>query len=321
MPPDPAPTPFDLSAGSGAESALPEFRLQFTSAGGEHHPGGLYEWMSVLNVRGGMPPWASMMVTRHNGDLIGRPVGLFSGPLPSARVRRLVELLDAVDPGSLPKPTAGDVNANNLQLSYRRGKRELACACNVRDQAYLAVIGPVVAELAPMMSELLVKPERAITVSVEKSEDGGPGTRLRMLLTNVGTGDVLVADPRLVSPGSPEPRAFMQVAPRPARVPGEMVIPPRWQRVGLEPAPPEVADEGRTIRSKDSLTILSATWNAPAPGDYVAQAVWQDYVGPTKLDLTKVQAAVPKDAEGSDKVFVVRGAAFSSYVRFTVSAK
>ena len=252
--PDPTPTPFDIRP--GAESAVPEFRLQFTSAGGESYPGGLYQWMSVLNVRGGMPPWASMMVTRHNGDLIGRPVGLFSGPLPSARVRRLVELLDAVDPAGLPKPSAGDVNANNLRLSYRRGTRELACACNVRDQAYLAVVGPVVAELAPLMSDLLLRPERAVTVSVEKSEGGGPGTRLRLLLTNVGTGDVLVADPRAVSPGSPEPRGYVQVAPRPARVPGEMVIPPRWQRVGLEPAPPDVADEGRTIRPQDSLTIL-----------------------------------------------------------------
>ena len=147
------------------------------------------------------------------------------------------------------------------------------------------------------------------------------GLRFRLRLTNIGTKDVIVADPRILWAVSPVQRAFIQVASQPAQVRGTMEMPPIWESLALEPAPRDVPDGGLTIRPGESLAVLSAPWRPRAPGAFLAQAVWQDYVGPTRIDPSEIQSAVPKDPGPSDKALVVRGAAFSSYLYFNIPKK
>ncbi len=309
----------NTSATGGGGSASPDFRLQYTVEGGQKFGNGLSQWMSALSIQGGATPRALMLVTRYNGDLMGRPVGLFSDSLAPLRVRRLVERLDAVASGALPAG-GGDPGASTPRLYYQHGPRIISVGFDPRDQAFLNAIGPAMGDLTDLMSDLIKKPERAVTVSVERSEDAGRGLRLRLRLTNVGSGEVIVADPRMASRISPEPRAFLQVTPMPVRVPGQVERPPSWRRIGLEPPPPDVPDEGLTIKPKESITFLSASWTPPTPSDrYVVQAIWQDYYGPAKIDPEKVQPAIPKEAAPSDKPFVLRGAAFSSYLLVAIA--
>lgn len=313
--------PSDPSAKAGVAEPDSNFHLRFTVEGGREYVGGLYQWMTVLNVRGGAPTQSSMLLTRHNGDLIGRPVGLFSDSIPVVRAQQMAARLDALASATLPKPTKGDVNASALQLDYRHGSRVISIQSNARSLASLGgAINPVMDDLRALMSALLTKPERALSVSVENGEESPAGMRFRIRLTNIGTSDLIVADPRIVARGSPEPRAFMRVAPAPVTAPGAMEIPPRWRPLGLEPPPPDVPDEGLTIQPKESLVVLSALWT-PIPGNFLAQAVWQDYFGPAKIDPLKVQPPIPKDAGPDTKPFVIRGAAFSSYLRFAINKK
>jgi hypothetical protein len=297
----------------GAGPPDPGFRLQFTVQGGNVYADGLYQWMTVLNARGGTAPRASMLLTRHNGDLIGRPVGLFSQSLTPERSRQIESQLDAIATAALPEPARGDVMVSMLRLDYTHGRLTLNRQFSALSSGFLSAIDPAMKELRDLMSELLTKPERAIVVSVERSEDGRYGLKL----TNIGVSDMIVADPRIPRASAPGGTGLVRVAPAPVLVPGQMELPPRWQRIPLEPAPP-VPDTGLTIKPQESLLIQCAPWPAPASGEYVAQATWEDYAGPSKIDPKKVQAPIPKDADSDPKPLVLRGAAFSSYFRFKV---
>ncbi len=304
-------------------SAVPDIvppRIQLTVKGGELFPGGLAQWMTDLIVQGGMPARCSLLMTRYNGDLIGRPVGLFSMPFQAMRLQRLVDQLMAVEPEKLPKGTSGDASASNLKLTFQNGSRNLTCAWNAADRRYRGAIAPAMDDLTALMTEVLTKPERAITVTAERTEEGGV-SRLRLRLTNVGIGEVIVADPRLATPLTPEPRAYVQAAFLPPEVPGQMDLPPDWQRVSLEAAPAGLQDEGVIIPAKGSVTFLTRPWTPPTSGEYVVQAVWQDYYGPIKINPLEVQAPVPQSADTNDKPFVLRGAAFSSFLRFDSARK
>jgi len=324
MPIDNADIQSNPLAGTGAQSANPDFRLQYSVEGGEKHATGLYQWMSALNIKGGASTRALMLVTRYNGDLPGRPVGLFSDPLGPVAVRRMVQQLDAVASANLPKSTGGgNPMGPTPRLEYQHGPHSISGAFNRGDQVFVNAIAPVVGDLIALMSEMLTKPERAVAVSVEQAGSGRRGLRLQFRLTNVGTGDVIVADPRLVSPVSPKPRGFVQVSPWPVTVPGQPARPPVWQRIALDAAPrdtEDTEDTGVTIKPQESVVFQSALWTAPASAVFVAQAVWEDYHGPVKIDPTKVQPPIPPEPGTDDRPFVVRGAAFSKYVRVEAGA-
>src|SRR5436309_2942254 len=76
---------------TAAPATTPDYTLSFRSETGTPYPDGLYQWTSALIVRGGARPAAAMVITRHNGDLIGRPIGLFAAPLAPEKARRLSE--------------------------------------------------------------------------------------------------------------------------------------------------------------------------------------------------------------------------------------
>ena len=156
--------PTEATSGSVPETAVvPEFRLNFTIQGGESHGDGLYEWTSVLNLRGGAAPRSSMLLTRHNGDLIGRPVGLFADVVPAAKVLPMVEKLDKLARAELPAPTKGDIRASALRLEYQHGSLARTLNFNAQNREFLNAIAPVMDDLDALMSKLLAKPERAAT--------------------------------------------------------------------------------------------------------------------------------------------------------------
>ena len=159
-----------------------------------------------------------------------------------------------------------------------------------------------------------------MAISIEKTTSVGNGTQFQLKLENVGVGDLVVADPRIMGRDPKNFRAYVRVAPVPLRKPGEMEVPPRWKPLGVEPASAGVADEGITLKPRESLTVQSAVWKAPASGEFIAQAVWQDYAGPEKSNpLVAVQPVLPKDAAPNTKPYLLRGATFSKYTRFTVT--
>ncbi len=295
-----------------------EFRLQFNVEGGVVYPNGLYPWMTTLVVKGGSAPRAAMYLNRHNGDLIGRPIGLFSDSLSASRAQQIDERFAEMDFAGLPAPTDGDVTGSTLHLDYQKGFRIIRRTFNSSNHDFLLAAAPIMDELRDLMSYLLTKPERAIAISLETTEVQGKRLSFDFRVTNIGEHDVVIADPRVGSLDPLQPRAFVQVALLPESVPGEMEIPPQWQTLALEEVPGQVLEGGHTIRPKESLVVKSKIWTAPANGEYVAQAIWQDYQGPPDIDMSLVQPLVPADVTQNEQPFVVRGSAFSSYLKFVV---
>jgi|ERR1700677_1911444 hypothetical protein len=307
-------------AETAGESHVPEFRLQFMTVDGVAYDFGLYLWTWVTTLTGGAAPFSSLLMTRNNGDLIGAPVGVFSDALPADVAVRVVERLDRIAANHLAPPpeslTAG--KPFRFQMSYQHASYRIFCRFDAQDTRFLQVMSPVMQDLQYVRSRLFAKPERAVMVSVEKSGDDSRGLRFMMRLTNVGVREVMVADPRIARPGAPKPRAYINIAPVPVDVPGEMPIPPRWLPLGLEPAPQGVPDSGLIIKPKESMSILSVPWYARKAGEYVVQAIWEDYHGPDRIDPSTVQPAIPASAVPNAWPFVVRGAAFSRYLIFKV---
>jgi hypothetical protein len=297
-----------------------DFHLQFTLASGVLRDSGLYQWTSVVTLPGRAAPRCSMLLTRNNGDMIGAPVGLFSDSLRSEDARRLVERLDGIAAAN-QAPAGNDGRPFKFRINYEHSTLRISSDFNPQNVEFFQAMTPVIQDLQVVMSQLMDKPDRALVVSVDKGADSAGRVQFTMRLTNVGVADVIVADPRLTPPGAPGQRAFFKVAPSPVDAPGQMPIPPRWLPLGLEPARQGVADIGLLLKPRESVSILSIPWSAPRSGEYVVQAVWEDYRGPGQLDPLAVQPPVPKSAEPDPKPFVMRGAAFSKYLTFSVNTK
>ncbi len=320
MPPDIKNTPPGSTKTVGGPQ-VPEFRLQFMFVDGILCDFGLYQWTSVVNLSGGAVPRASLLLTRNNGDLIGAPVGLFSDSLPADIAGRLVERLDRISSSNLAPPpgAAKEGKPFKFQISYQHASFVISNSrFSSQNAKFFDVISPVIEDLQVIMSRLLDKPERAVLASVEKSDDTSKGLRFMMRLTNVGSAEVMVADARITRPEAPKPRAYFNVAPMPANVPGQMPIPPRWLPLGVEPPSQGFVDNGVILKPKESLSILSVPWVAPKAGEYAVQAIWEDYHGPDLINPAAVQPAIPASAVPNSRPFVVRGAAFSRYLIFNI---
>ncbi len=300
---------------------VPDFRLFFSTKGGGECGNGLYEWTTVFNARGGAMPRGSMLLNRHNGDLVGKPVGLFSDVMPLTTARQLVKAIETVMAKDLPAPAGGDVRANTMKLEYQNGPQKFTADFNAMNRDYLSAIGPVIIEMQKVMMQLLTKPERAVVAAVERVADAGSAIRFQLRLTNIGARELMVGDPRLPGKDVNKPRGVLRIAPAPIKKPGEMEIPPRWQPLLLELAPSGTIDTGVVIKPNESLVAAAMVWNPPKPGEYIVQGVWQDCAGATKVDASILQPAIPQGVVPETKMLMLRGAAFSKYLRIAIPAK
>lgn len=310
-----------------AAEPVPDFRLQFTSTGGAPLGDGLYEYTTVLNMQGGARPRALMLLNRHNGDLIGKPIGTFSDMVPAPRARQVAKAVEDLIAKGMPQATGGDARANTLKLEYSEGKRKFTATLNAMDRSSLAALAAVMTELQPVMLQLLNRPERAVTVSVERLPDapdaggGNGGIKFQLKLTNVGIHEVLVGDPRIPARAGQKPRAIVRVAATPVKKPGFMDPPLYWDTVRLELPPAGTLDTGIVIKPGDTLSVATMPWIPPKPGEYVVQGVFQDGSGAGKTDPTKLQPAIPTDAAPDAKLLMLRGMAFSKYAKVTAAGR
>ncbi|MFV8753691.1 hypothetical protein ACNOYE_24310 [Nannocystaceae bacterium ST9] len=306
------------------------FRLDFRVRGGElmaSLPGHfqttieIAEYGTWLRVRSD-EKLAMLVLTRHNGDLVERPVGLFRMRLDD---RQLAELRGAVESTGwtkLPRPSRGDVTASQLSIDYLRGGLLIRRDFNARSREFIVAIWPLMEQLNALMGTLLTRPAGAIAVAVASEPDpDDPGRRVsKLILSNPGSWPVVLTDPRVAKPAHVQrSRARILVALAPRETPGMMAVPPRWVSVEL-PALAEGAPELQTLQAGGKLEI-AVPWQAPGPGAYVMQGVWDDYAGP----ITPADDHLPiMPLRGDDEpaptgaVYPVRGAAFSVYASFVI---
>ena len=289
-----------------------EFNFTYKAMDGGEVASGVYAGMTVIAFDG-TTGQALMFLNRHNGDLLGKPVGLFAHTFNADRAAQIVAAVEGTKWADLPQPTKGDVNAAMLAIKYGRGTMIVQRSFNARNLEFIRSIPAVMQQVDDLGTALVTKPIRAVTCDVERTADG-----LALVLTNVGTGPVVIADPRPADVNDLDAKSSFKVCIEVPEVPGSFASPPIWQTIAL--APRGDAPASITLAPGQSHKVASVPWHPSASeGTYVAQARWQDYAGPA-FDQAKHLPLIPEVTKMDAKPYVVRGAAFSTYTKFPAKA-
>jgi hypothetical protein len=305
--------PEELPMPQPASNQPADYTFSFRSEGGGEHSPGVYAYLTDIRVSG-KSRRAVMLLNRHNGDLLGRAVGLFSGSLQHALADSLSSDIEATRWAELPQPTKGDVNSPMLHIDYSHAQVIIRRSFNARNLEFIRSIPGVMKDIDDVGSALLSQPARAVSVAVART-----GSGFNLTITNVGTGTVMIADPRPNAKGEGA-RAAFKVAESAPQQPGTFSAPPIFKPLALQPR--EGDPKPIELAPGKSFTADSVPWPEPAAGGkFVAQASWTDYDGP-EVEAKSVMPTMPDPESTADaRPYVVRGAAFSKYLNFTVEKK
>ncbi|MBC8070075.1 MAG: hypothetical protein IAG13_17180, partial [Deltaproteobacteria bacterium] len=249
-----------------------------------------------------------LVLTRHSGDMVERPVGWFRSALDDDALAKLQDAITSTKWNDLPPPQIGDPTANMLRLSYADGTTKVEREFSVTAQAFIAEITPVMAQIQASMSAPLATPYAAVAVTAEVSPVAA-GRVLRMRLRNVGSQPIVITDPRVASAAGPRAQLMVAAAPGPMGMPA-------WTSVPLPPLPKGAASV-RLLAAGEELEV-ETTWRPTLRGACLLQAIWSDYAGPVRA-IEGQRPWLPVPAEGpipGSGPYPVRGAAFSSYAAF-----
>jgi hypothetical protein len=150
------------------------FRLDFRVRGGERMaslpgPHGsaleIHEYSTWLRVRSD-DQLSMLVLTRHNGDLVERSVGLFRMRLDDRQLAGLRRAVESTPWTKLPVPTRGDVTASMLEIDYKRGGLLIRREFNSRSREFITAIWPLMEQLNALMGVLLTRPAGAVAGAV-----------------------------------------------------------------------------------------------------------------------------------------------------------
>ena len=264
---------------------------------------GLSAYMTIQRIDGSSGK-AIMLLNRHNGDL-ARPVGLFAATLPKTDALALATAVDSIKWSSLPAATGSDISAAGLSIEYVEGAKIIRRSFNARNGDILNAVTPIMDLLDKF--DPLFQPKRAIEVGIERTDAG-----FKLIIRNVGSGAIMIADPRLPGTGHERPtRGLIKVADAPENV-DTMSL--HWDEVRLKP----IGDSPHsiTLAPGKTYTVESVPWTPPHRSTYSAEASWIDYAGP-EVDEKLVMPMIPEPEHADDsRPYAIRGAAFSSYLNF-----
>lgn len=263
-------------------------------------------WMRVHGGSGG----AVLVSTWSTGEPVDRPIGLFRTRLGERRLARLQRAVESTRWERLPVPEEGSMSSRRLEIDYARGNTIIRRCLDARSLEWVDAAWLLMDVLQRCVSAVTSHPVGALRVFLHATPDPGDAhpVVLWMVVENVGTGAIVVSDPRVPRPSGVETsRARLLVA----ATRGMTTCPARWSTLalpGLGPGEPERHE----LRAGERLAI-AVPWRPPGPGSYVAQAVWQDYAGPSRAEAG--DSAVPSLDDDERPMatgpYPVRGTAFS----------
>jgi hypothetical protein len=281
----------------GAKDHRLNFSLTFRSA--------MDSDVEIARIHG--PSNQAMLVTTRRGDDTPGPIGLFSTTLTREQTLALAAAVDGIKWNGLPDPAGGDISSAALSIDFSRGKKVIQRSFNSRNSDILDAIAPFMRKMAEIETGLLTKPRRAVDIDVLRTVHG-----FKLVIRNVGSGPVILADPRTKVGSTGLTRGTVSVAKR-EKDPNQF---PTFNPVPIQPldAPPAPI----VLAAGQAHEIETVAWTPSGPGNYFAMAKWEDYTGPA-VDPKTVMPAIP-DPENIDDPhpFVIRGALFSDDLKFSV---
>jgi hypothetical protein len=289
-----------------------DFTLTFRSDSDRIGPD-LYAYMEVMRFDGRSGN-AVMFLNRQGGDL-RQPIGLFAMTLTPQQVAALGSSISAIKWNELPEATGGDISAAMLSIDYKHGTRLVQRSFNAQSMAFMKAIGPVITQVGDLGTAMEAHPARALSVSLARTAMG-----FKLVIRNIGTGPVMISDPRLSGGKGGGTRGTVGVVKVQKRDPNVFAYPAKLQPVALQPPPKDSTKDSATvvIAAGQAHEVETVDWTPPEPGEYRAGGAWQDYVGPT-VDPKTIMPTLPDPQHGDDKrPYAIRGAAFADDISFTV---
>ena len=290
-------------------SASSAFTLTFRSEMDRLSTGGA-AYATVVRVSG-QSGRAVMSINRWNPDL-PKPIGLFGDKLNREALEPLSASIETTKWAELPPAKGGDVSGAQLTIEYARGGQVIRRVFNSYNLELVRALAPVMSAIDGVLDHVAHHPLRVLELGVKRTPTG-----FRVSWRNIGKGPIVIADPRLpaVAPRTGT-RGRVSVGAVPPSRPGwDLPIPePSW--LDLEPA--NGAPSPVTLAPGQTLELDTVPWKPAGPGDYVADASWVDYVGPT-FDPHAVMDAIPDPSQMDDaRPYVLRGGGFSTGINVKV---
>jgi hypothetical protein len=262
-------------------------------------------YLTALRVEGASKR-ALLQIVRRLDDF-GGPIGLFGDVLSDAQAASIPRAIDSIEWASLPRPIGGERNAPVLTLEYALGTKIVRREFSSMAGEFITAIRPIHSIVDDLVVRLHAKPQRAIEVSAARTAGG-----FKLVWRNIGTGPVMLADPRETEVPGGRSKGFADVVaiPPPGKFAKSSIIVPL--AASATPTHPVKLPPGGV------LELETVPWAPPSPGEYAVSAAWVDYDGP-KVNEKDVMPRIPKLDDLHDaRPFVIRGGAFSTGVRFQV---
>jgi hypothetical protein len=289
-------------------STVAPFTLTFRSEM-DPLPGGSAAYATVVRVAGDTGR-AVMSINRFHPDL-PKPIGLFADKLAPEARDALASGVSAVKWPELPQPKRGDASGATLTIEYARGAQIIHRAFNSYDRERVQAIGPLLSAIEEVQAQLMNRPARALQLGITRTPGG-----FRVSWRNIGTGALLIADPREPLANGPSTRGQVKVTAVPTPRPGW--DPPLPTSVTVDLAPAAGPAKPIPLAPGQTLELDTVPWKPDVLGDHVAKASWIDYLGPA-VDPATVMDVVPEPNQADDgRPYRLRGGAFSNGIGFKV---
>lgn len=291
----------DMTQTATAPRTARAYDFRFVTAGGPAMGSSIQQWTTTLVIKS--PPGEAVVECfRNYGDIPGKPIGRFRTILPLDLNDAILDTALAVDFPNVPASTDGGLGSNILNFEFDHEGVRKRKTVNARDAQSMAKMGPLAELLSRAIGDAKLKPDRAISISVEPAQGG----RFNLVVTNIGVGPLTLSDPRALG-NHPGRRAGINVSPVVVSPPGVGATPPDWVLLPLA-SDPNVRPMSRvTLKPGESFRAPTVAWTeAPTKGTSVAQAIFEDYSGPPADPMQ------PADAGA----YVIRGATFSNILEF-----
>ncbi len=288
-------------------SPPPPFSLTFRS---EMDPlsGGGAAYATAVRVAGDTGR-AVMAINRFHPNL-PKPIGLFADTLARDARDALADSVAAIKWAELPPAKGGDVSGATLTIEFARGVQIIRRVFNSHNLELVQALGAVLSEIEKVEQQVMTRPLRALQLGVKRTPTG-----FRVAWRNIGTGPLLLADPREPrSPSKPGTRGYVEVTALPPPRPGW--DPPMPKPITLDLEAAAGALNPVTLAPGQALELDTVAWKPTAPGDHVAGASWIDYTGPA-VDAHAVMESAPDPNRPDDgRPYLLRGGAFAAGIEF-----
>jgi hypothetical protein len=243
----------------------PAVSLYCAERGGEEIHPGLFQYQSEIHLDAASMT-AGLSIVRSVADQPGLAIGDYEMRIDGATLSEGIKAIHSADFDNVKVDEDSANGSDTLSYVVCLSGQPVERLINSEDARALAQLGPFNDFLEELESELLESPKAALSVAVEQQ-----GSAYILVLKNIGSAPILVADPRRDS------ECRIQVAPIPVSIPGYTDRPLQWTYIELEAASGTEEFEFQ-LAPAEERRFVSQRWESDAAkAPHIAQGIYSSY--------------------------------------------